>query len=38
MLTCLVQTDCAQKKNFAFMRKIMGKMFAYMRKKVYLCT
>lgn len=38
MLTCRVQADCARIKNFAYMRKIIGKMFAYMRKNVYLCT
>lgn len=25
-------------RNFAYMRKINAEMFAYMRKKVYLCT
>lgn len=37
MLTRQVQTDCVLTKNFAYMRKIIGKMFAYMRKKAYLC-
>lgn len=27
----------AVQKNFAEMRKIMSKKFAYMRKKMYLC-
>lgn len=38
MLTCRVQADCVQTINFAYMRKIIGEKFAYMRKKVYLCT
>lgn len=25
-------------KHFAYMRKIIGKMFAYMRKLSYLCS
>lgn len=27
-----------REKYFAYMRKIIGKKFAYMRKKMYLCT
>lgn len=38
MLTCRAQADCARTKNYAFMRKINGKKFAYMQKKAYLCT
>lgn len=37
MLMCRVQADCARGNNFAYMRKIIGEMFAYMRKNVYLC-
>lgn len=38
MLTCRVQADCVRTKNFAYMRNKSKEKFAYMRKKVYLCT
>lgn len=32
-----VEADFTRAENFAYKRKIIGKMFAYMRKNVYLC-
>lgn len=37
MLMWRVDAECAPAKYFAFMRKTSAKMFAYMRKLLYLC-
>lgn len=37
MLTWRVDAECPRIKKFAYKRKIKGKMFAYMRKYLYLC-